>query len=226
MFKNQKLFYIVLLVALAAIFYYEHRKLDSNLDHIESDLAPEKNQQSASQQQGINKIDKPGPPELADEPVLGTAPQVTSAFGSWFSEEAKNLEANTKNSAAKEAALKARAQQLTEVEINFLQKKAIDSKATANERISAAYLLTLSNSVVSLAEISQSPLSMPSPQPVHSIGETLLMQEKAIRVMAIDELFNRAKTDAVVRNQLLAIINKMSDEGLKQYALKRYRELK
>ena len=225
MFKKQKLFYIILIVALAAVFYYEHRKLDTNLAHIESDLVSEKNQNTNTQQQGINKIDKPtdGGTTATDSQV---GKQVTPEFAKWFFEESKNIEANTKNPDEKEAALKIRAQQMTDEELAYLRKKATDTKATASERISAAYLLTLSNSAQSLVDISQSPLSLPSPQPVHSIGETLLMQEKAIRVMAIDELFNRAKADAVLRSQLLAIINKMSDEGLKQYALKRYRDLK
>lgn len=228
MFKNRKLFYIVLIVALAAVFYYEHRKLDSNLSHLESDsmLSKDKNA-AATNPLGITKIENSG---AASNTALGaesdsTAP-TTANFPTWFSEEAKNLEANTKDPAEKEALLKAKAQQLTPAEINFLQKKATDAKATANERISATYLLTLSASAQSLVEISQSPLSLPSPQPVHSIGETLLMQEKAIRVMAIDELFNRVKTDATLRNQLLTLINKISDEGVKQYALKRYHELK
>ena len=224
--KNQKLFYIVLMIALAAIFYYEHRKLDSNLEHIESDLTNEKNQKPAAQQKGINKIDKQVENVPAEESVPGNLQQVTPAFRTWFSDEAKNLEASIKNPAAKEALLKARAQQLTEVEISFLRKKATDTKATANERISAAYLLTLSNSASALAEIAQSPLSLASPQAVHSVGETLLAQEKSIRVIVIDELFNRAKADAALRNQLLATIEKISDEGLKQYALKCYRELK
>ena len=226
MLKNRKLFYVVLIIALAAVFYYEHRKLDSNLSHIESDLNTEKNQDlAAANRQGINKIDRePSPPnEPAPSATEATAAQ---SFSTWFAGEANNLEASTNNPAEKESLLKARAQKLTPAEIQFLQKKAVDTKATAKERISAAYLLTLSNSSDSLVQLSQAALSLPFPQEVHSIGETLLGQEKAIRVMAIDELFNRAKTDAALRKQLPEIINKISDPALKQYALRRYQELK
>ena len=227
MLKNRKLFYIVLIIALAAVFYYEHRKLDSNLSHIESDVSAEKNQESVvANRQDINKIDSQSAPPSAAAAAIPADGTAAPSFPSWFAEEANNLEASSTNPAEKESLLKARAQKLTPAEIVFLQKKAIDTKATAKERISAAYLLTLSNSVESLAQLSQAALSLPFPQAVHSTGEALLGQEKAIRVMAIDELFNRVKTDAALRKQLPEIISKISDPALKQYALRRYQELK
>ncbi len=228
--KNRNLFYIILIGALAAVFYFEHRKLDSHLSHLESETLLGKDKDATvANQQGITKIENPATAsgsEASTEIESGPSASKTSNFPTWFAEEAKNIEASLKDPAEKEALLKTRAQQLTPADIKFLEKKALDTGATANERISATYLLTQSTSVQAIVNTAQAPLSLPSPQPVHSIGETLLMQEKALHIMAIDELFNRAKTNAALRNQLFSYISKISDEGIKQYALKRYQELK
>ncbi len=224
MFKNKKIGYIVLIILFAALFYYEHKKLDKNLETIESETVLAKNKNQATLSSPSENDKKPNPQNA----VVTTQPAIEpeKPFALWFAEEAKNLDARTGDSSQKEMVLKERAARFSPEQIKFLRQKATDKEATANERIAATYLLTLTNATYSLVEIAKENTSLPSPQPVHSIGETLLMQEKAIRTMAIDELFIRAATDAALRKQLPKIISEIKDEGVKQYALKRYRELK
>lgn len=223
MLKPRNLFYFALLIILTGIFLYEHNKLDINLTNLEFDPSA----QSAT-------FKKKGPPPNSTQDTNSSSSRASTPisaepeknFLDWFSNEAQHLEESIQNPQEKEVVLKTRVAQLSRDEIKFLRKKSTDKEATANERISATYLLNLSSSSLPLYEIAKEPLSLPSPQPVHSLGETLLMQEKAIRVMVIDELFNRAKTDVALRSELLRTINQIQDEGLKHYALKRYQELK
>lgn len=220
MIKNRKLTYFILLIFAATIFFYEYHKFQNNIAPLETESSGVAAPTSKSGMAANQPTSAPSPSPLSTDSSIAK-PLVT-----WFADEAKKMDTSMVDPQEKEAELKDRALRFTPEEITFLAKTSTNPKATANERIEATYLLTLSSSTNSLLEISKSPLSLVSPQQVHSIGETLLMQEKAIRIMAIDELFIRAKDNAALRPSLLQAINQIQDEAVKHYALNRYKELK
>lgn len=149
----------------------------------------------------------------------------TPAFVTWFNGEAKNLDQPT-NQKNKESELKQTAARLTTADVRFLENKTLDFKNPANERILAAYLLTLApQSDAALSDMVQAPLAMAGEHPVHSPEETLAAQEKSIRRMAIDALIERARSNPALRNELSQTIAKISDPSLREYAEKSYRQL-
>lgn len=221
MFNNRKLSVFILLAIFAGLIFYEHIKLNRTLTAVESE-----NLHSASSQDSpanpLSKTDNRNDSHNGNQ----TEPTAQKPFKIWFADEYKNLEDRTGDQEEKEAVLRDRASRLSSEELSYLRTQATNSTATAKERIAATYLISLGPSIESIIAIAKTPLSLPNPQPVHSIGESLLMQEKAIRVMAIDELFNRALSNSTLRREILQLINQIQDPGLKQYALKRYQELK
>ena len=166
-----------------------------------------------------------GQNQVPENSITSKTPQ---QFAEWLKSEASSLDRSDRANAGKDALLRQQALQFTPENINYLRATATNKLAPANEKIVAAYLLTFasSNSQQALQEIAQTPFSLSNPQPAHSIGETTLMQEKAIRVMAIDELFIRYENDAISRQELATALQKIPDPSLRQYALKRLAELK
>ncbi len=229
--KKQKFIYIILLAGILLVFFWERDKLSSTLDTVENEsksaLSPITSSGSvhpaasptnaATAGSGQNKV--------SENSVTNKTPE---QFAAWLKTEASSLDRSDRRNADKDALLRQQALQFTPENINYLRATATNKLAPANEKIVAAYLLTLasSNSQQALQEIAQTPFSLSNPQPAHSIGETTLMQEKAIRVVAIDELFIRLENDAISRQELAAALQKIPDPSLRQYALKRLAELK
>ena len=222
-FKSKKtIIYILLFVGFAFIFFWENKKLSGSLDSVETETAattttfkPVANSAAANSSTSVADQDS----NLKD--------QTPTQFADWLKSEAQLLDKNDPNNSDKDAVLKAKAAQFTESNIQYLRKTATDTAVAASERIMAVYFLTLSNNntLSALIDVASSPFSLPNPQPAHSLGESTLMQEKAIRVVAIDELFNRYENNAITRVQLESGIDRISEPGLKQYALRRLKEL-
>lgn len=152
---------------------------------------------------------------------------ISSEFKKWFENEVNVLNTPVKNQDSKEADLKKSISNAQPQELIFLADQAMNMNLPANVRILSVYLLTLSPEIASevLLKIIKSELTVAdSPQP-HSIEETLSMQEKTIRRMAIDSLILRAKTDLEYRSQLWLEIQKITDQSLKDYALKGFQDI-
>ncbi len=224
-FKNKKLTSFIILAGFILIFFWEKQKLSTSLNLVENDVATSKKQGSAapSEKSGLS-----GSNPVATQPEAPAAAQTASEFAAWLKNEASMLDKSDANNSEKEIILKEKASKFSAENIQFLKNTATDVKVSANERIMAAYFLTLSteNYVGALGELAAAPYSLPNPQPVHSLGETTLMQEKAIRVMAIDEIFARFQNNSVSADQVNQFIGQILDADLKQYAEKRWRELK
>lgn len=217
-FKKQRILYVAVVAGMLLIFFWEREKLTVVLDAVERE-----SQTAITNPQ--SQISAPIPSEPAKP--SGNSPKNIEQFTAWLKTESTFLDRNSADAFQREPILKEQAALFTSENIRFLRATATDSSVTANERILSAYLLTIGtdNSVLALQEIAQTPYSLPNPQPAHSIGETTLMQEKSIRVMAIDELFNRFETGFLTQQQLNNFIQKIPDAALKQYALKRLSEL-
>lgn len=238
MFKNKRFTYFALIAVFAVILFLEKRQFDSNLSGLESDPTPTVHRDASSTGKDANGSDatadgsseatvKMGADKnAADLPHLDSVESLKK-FEAWAQSEAKSLEERS-NQQNKEDALRATAQKLTAGEIEILKQNSVSTKATANERIFSTYLLSLGSESTAgaLASVAQHDLSLPSPQPVHSLNESTLMQEKALRTMAIDELFSRAAQDSNLRAGYLKMASQIRDPGLRKYALKRSEEFK
>ncbi|MFZ3230512.1 MAG: hypothetical protein WA160_09940 [Pseudobdellovibrio sp.] len=222
MFRNKNIVYLILILGLAIIFILERKKFDSTLTELENpeSLATE------AKKTVPNPLVSTGTSALA-EPESTSITAELNKITIWLTTEAANLEKSTSDQTAKDAELKQIAESLNPSEAQYLRNMAVNPKATANERILSTYVLSLGSKTTEiLAVIAQENLSLPSPQPVHSTAETLLMQEKAIRTMAIDEFFKRATLNSSLKNAFFQMANQIQDPGLKNYALRRFSELK
>lgn len=230
MLKNKKAAYFVLILIFAIIFILEKKQLEKNLNSLETESAQETNATQAVRKNAANQSTS-NPVNTTSE-AISTAPvdstEYLKAFSTWLQTEAKKLNDRVENQADKEDSLRKLAQSFSPGQMQTLKQAATDTKATANERILAVYLLTLGSnaSTDSLKSVATQPLSLQPNQPVHSLGETQVMQEKAIRTMAIDEMFSRASQDPNLRGQFLQMAQQIQDPSLKQYALQRYQQLK
>ncbi len=229
--KKQKFIYIILLAGILLVFFWERDKLSSTLDTVENES---KSALSSTPSSGsVKPVASPtntatagsGQNQVPENSVTNKSPE---QFAAWLKTEASSLDRSDRANSDKDTLLRQQALQFTPENINYLRATATNKLASANEKIVAAYLLTLAggSSQQALQEIAQTPFSLASPQPAHSIGETTLMQEKAIRVVAIDELFIRYENDAISHQELATALQKIPDPSLRQYALKRLAELK
>lgn len=104
-----------------------------------------------------------------------------------------------------------------------LQKTALNLKVPANKRILSTYLLTLADTraLKSLGEFISAPLEgNPQPEP-HTMDEAALGREKAMRVMAIDHLLEKGKTDPSALQALKDLIPTIKDPWVRSYAERR-----
>lgn len=224
--KKKKFIYIILLTGILLVFFWERDKLSSTLDAVE-------NEGKSALTNSMNISPNSSAPAEANSNQISSAETSIAAktpeqFASWLKNEASSVDHSDPRNSEKEVVLRQQVLQFTPENIRYLRFTATNAKAPANEKIVATYLLTIgsSNSLQALEEIAQSPFSLISPQPAHSIGEATLMQEKAIRVVAIDELFIRLENDAITRQEFEGVIQKIPDPSLRQYAIKRLAELK
>lgn len=230
MFKNKKTIYIILIIIFSVILFLEKKQFDSNIAGLEADekASLQETAKNSATTSTAKKVAESDSTTTSSEPTHTDTPDSLKKFAAWVHAEAANLEQST-NQKAKETELKAAAHMMTAGEINLLKQKSVSTEATANERIFSTYMLTLGDeqaTTTSLLEVAKQNLSLPSPQPTHSLGETTLMQEKALRTMAIDELFSRASANPNLRGDFLQMANQIQDPGLKKYALRRYDEFK
>ncbi|OFZ31494.1 MAG: hypothetical protein A2622_02605 [Bdellovibrionales bacterium RIFCSPHIGHO2_01_FULL_40_29] len=222
--KRVNFIYILVVAVLAFVFLWEQQKLSSTLDFLESDdstFVQKVTSTAASQGNSAPEIHS-GKTNTQTPP-----PTATAEFKKWFSAEAEKIDRTNENFMDRERELRQHAAHFTTSQIDHLKSTALSETASGNERIMASYFLTIGglNSLAALIDVAQAPYSITNPQPAHSLGETTLMQEKAIRMMAIDELFAKYEIDAITKKQLTEALIKIPDQALKQHALKRLEEL-
>lgn len=162
------------------------------------------------------------------EPINEAQPAEIQKLSQWLQEEAKTLDSFSQ-APGTEQRLKDRARNLKENEIQFLAQVANDLVHPANHRILATYLITLSleKTLLGLEAVLTAPLQIPAADAAktHSPEETLSMQEKALKRMAIDAMIEKLKKDPSWRAQAEAIFRSIPDSSLRQYAESRLLDL-
>lgn len=163
------------------------------------------------------------PVTFTSEPV---SEKRTKAFQDWFQKEAQEIEKSSGDPQVQEERLKKIAQELNPSEIQVLKEALLAENTSANSSILSMYLLTLApKASEALEEVIKAPLKYDVDQPVHSPEETLSMQERSLRRMALDALFNRAEADSDQRERLRRVIAEIPDKSLREYAEKRLKSL-
>lgn len=155
-----------------------------------------------------------------------SADGVNPVFVAFLKREAALLE-STKNDAVKaEQRVEVQAEAMGPREISFAKDTALAPQAAANERILSAYLLVSAGEKAwsAIQELLLAPLSRARAEP-HTIEEAKAMQEKALRLMAVDGLAEQAATNARARELLSRMASEVQDPGLRNYILQKLGEL-
>lgn len=163
------------------------------------------------------------PVTFTSEPV---SEKRTKAFQDWFHKEAQEIEKSSGDPHAQEDRLKKIAKELNPAEIQVLKETLLGDNTSANASILSMYLLTLAPSASeALEDVIKAPLKYDGEHPVHSPEETLSMQERSLRRMALEALFSRAEADSAQKDRLRRFIADIPDRSLREYAEKRLKSL-
>jgi hypothetical protein len=155
-----------------------------------------------------------------DSPSTSTFTGINDQFKKWFDLESESIENSTPNPDYKEAELRQKAASLSSSEIDLLSRATLETNSPARKKIFAVYLLSLApeKTAAGLFAIVQSPYQFNDQNPTHSPEETLAMQEKTLRKMALESLLQRAAADPGFRETFRKSITQISESSLRNYA--------
>lgn len=150
----------------------------------------------------------------------------------WVGREAKAM--NSFN--AEEEALKDHYQKIGEnlspEQFKLLSDVILNRKAILNERILSAYLIGYAgySSIEDLARVISAEIKVDGAPVAHSLAETQMVQERAMRVLAINRLVDLAKgpdKNAAnnAKDQLTKLIPTIKDATLRNYAQSKLTEI-
>ena len=166
------------------------------------------------------------PAKENEQGLSGLAPE---ALKKWLNAESGWLNSTQNNSDEQQIRFRAQAQTLVPAQLQVLREFALDSAGPINDRILSAYMITLNTSPDSkeiLFEVAKSDLPDHGPILPHSEAELKHTQELALRYMEVDELFERAKTDANARDKLKLLVVEAQSAQVRSYAEKKLKQLK
>lgn len=224
--RNRLLFLGLLLGAVVLVFEYINEEPPQSLSEIDKSVSfAEKRAPatSSSQQQPSNKARAGSGPSYPSE----ESPEAVKKFKSWFETVSADIEASGSSNFFGLDEIKQRASQLTLDQQEWLVQLAVDTQAAAKRKIMAVFLLSEGglHTTASLAEFVEAPLQAKGIGEPHSPDETRNMQEKSLRVMAIDSLAEKAKTDRDSYDLLVSSIGRIEDPYLKSYAERKLAEI-
>lgn len=165
-------------------------------------------------------------PQPSVPPAVPPPPGASPRFVQFLGEESVRLDSTNVDAAEAERRSEEEADLMGPLEIQYARDTVLSGKGSANQRVLALYLLTLAGpkAAGALREIVLAPLP-DGRVTAHSEEEHKLMQEKAQRITAIDELVEQARQDPAARDSLLRLADEVRDPDLRRYILNQVRSL-
>lgn len=174
--------------------------------------------------------------EMTTAPVLPPAGGVPSnalshepsQFVKWLKVESQTLSQTGVNAAQKEIQMKNLARTMDATQKKELVSSALNAGNSANERILATYLLSLTtgqDSTTHLLAVAEAPLPDLGPINPHSAAEVRRVQELSLRYIMVDELAKRASKDKQAREQLQSISQTAGAAEVRSYARRKLSEI-
>lgn len=143
-------------------------------------------------------------------------------FKKWFQNEVKIMnQFNVNEDSIRQRYLQVTSK-MTPQQFGELAKMAKAKTQNVSEKILAAYLLAYAghHSVSDLAAFAASDIELDGSPNAHSVAETQLVQERALRVLAINRLAELEQTE-----ELKKLIPTIKDSSLKNYAQNKLNEI-
>ncbi len=230
----RKLVFITLVVLFSSIYYYSSVENENSLAfQIKTEIKTLVGTATRKKPPTENQIAVP-----QNESASGAGQQTgfgvdlgalnETQLSEWIREESKSMDMTNNDTEQVEIKMRASAKTLQSEQLKFIGMKALDVSVPANERILSAYLLTLNSNPESSEvqyNLAKEPLPDFGPVTAHSEAELRRTQEIALRYMVVDELAERAKTDANARHHLKLLLNPPSSEEVRRYVQRKIKEL-
>lgn len=228
----RKLAFITLIVIFSSIYYFSAIKNENSLafqikqevSSVVAGLKPASSQISKQESLPQNESLADAQTEFGVDLGVMDEPQLND----WLRSEAVSMNMTNNDTVQVEVKLRASAKTLKPEQIKILSLKVSDTNAPANERILAAYMLTLNPTEASVeAQFDQAkePLHDFGPPHPHSEAELKRTQELALKYMEVDRLAELAKTDANVRDKLKLLVTTAGSEEVRNYVTRKIKEL-
>lgn len=153
-------------------------------------------------------------------------------FKEWFNSEVKLMNQYNVNEEVVQQRYLQITRKMTPAQFGLLSIVARTKSPNINDRILAAYLLGFSGyaNTGDLAALALSPIKLDGKPEAHSLAETQQVQERALRVLAINRLADLARGDNAVAakkalDHLTLIIKTVKDPSVKNYAENKLKEI-
>lgn len=184
---------------------------------------------TSTRQNPANRLPSATSSKVSDSAVTSTNPaSFDQELQKRVSEEAQLMDRVEQNEGDAEIRIKEIVKTLSPEKFPQLARQASDLSVPINERALSTYLLSEAGpaAATALHEMIVAPLVKPGPYPPHSTDETQSMQEKSLRLMAIDGLFKAAQIDPESKRHLEAVAQTGESEAIRNYAMRKLSELR
>lgn len=219
--KKNLLLISFIIALMALVFLYQRNAHETFTDtSAEASLKADSAEAVVANNESVDSNSKPS------DPFLQKAANVSEAFKTWFAASYVEVEKSSVDPQKVQEDLTRKAFAMNAEERLFLFQKVLSTSSKATEKMFSAYVLGLNpeQNTAYLELIAKAPLVYIDAA-VHSPEETLQMQEKALRRMAIESLLNRAAADPSYKRSLSDLASQIQDPALKKFLEKKLSEL-
>ena len=227
----------ILLVIAFSFLYYLSTKEDSTTVMNETiqqvkimvnkvTLAKRLSDDGSESQQNLVIVGKSDEVDMGAENLAVLNPDQLKA---WVEQDSKSMNSANHNTESVAVRLKAQARTLLPEQLPVLSQMATDTNFPANSRVLSAYVLTLTElpqTIENMKDLASKALPDFGAILPHSEAELRRGQELALRYMQVDEIAERAKTNADARNNLILLTKNAESEEVRAYALRKLKSLK
>lgn len=173
------------------------------------------NGENAAAAPAVNKHE----PQTAEEKELAA----------WLSVEATRLDRmKIKDEKSLQQMLDLQAKSLTAGQTRWLGKQAVNAQTPINERMLSVHLAGLAQSEFAfeaLRDIATAPLTGDGQFDPHSESEVTHMQDKTIRIAALEQMADRVREDRTQLGQFQKTVAAIADKRVQQHGLRLLKEL-
>lgn len=150
-------------------------------------------------------------------------PSASASLRNWLDQNANSMTSFSESDRVK---LEQQVQKLSHEDFKSLRIFALSINAPANVRVLSVYLLGESaRGVNELKKFLSEDVNIIENAPAHSVDETANGREKALRVMAIEQLIKNSPTPQMAYQRLAGMIPEISDPWLKSFAQRRLADI-
>lgn len=232
----RRIIFIILVIAFSSIYYLSTKEdstsvVNQTIQQVKNmvnkaSLVKSSSSDGSENQQNASSDTKSAEVDRGSENLALLSPE---QLKNWVEQDSKSMNSVDHNTEVVAVRLKAQARTLLPEQLPLFSQMASDINFPANSRMLSAYILTLTDqpqAIESMKDLASKALPDFGPVLPHSEAELRRAQELALRYMQVDEMAERAKTDANARDNLILLSKSAESEEVRAYALRKLKSLK